>query len=205
MSKVSWEEKGEHEDSSRSKQMKAHSETPLDNWGTPWACRGLPLQFAQKRKGDPTLRSGLGMPGQAGHTSEWPIIVRISWEFLISLALQRNLRAIAWLSSPSTPSPPYSSPTPQPDPVSQSQPTSQVSKHITRLCALEPAHLVQPPHGELPLFLPFFTPYLEEPVQIPNLRSGVPSWDSPVYCLSIEFWTHHFQGTLSLRNLSVAR
>ena len=90
----------------------------------------------------PTLCSGMGMPGQAGHTSEWPIIVRISWEFLISLALQRNLRATAWLSSPNTLSIPYSSPVPHPDPVSRRQSTSQVSKHITRLCALEPAHMV---------------------------------------------------------------
>ena len=52
--------------------------------GLPWVTgdtagmRGLPLQVAHKWKGDLTLCSGMGMPGQAGHTSEWPIIVRIS-------------------------------------------------------------------------------------------------------------------------------
>lgn len=77
------------------------------------------------------------------------------------------------------PSPPYSSPTAHPDPVSQSQPTSQFSEIHHTLMRSEPAHLVQPPHGELPLFLPFFTPYLEEQIQIPNLRSGIPSLLTP--------------------------
>ena len=40
--------------------MKAQSESPLENWGTLWACRGLPLRFAQKWKGDPLCVQGWG-------------------------------------------------------------------------------------------------------------------------------------------------
>ena len=83
--------------------------------------RGLPLQVAHKWKGDLTLCSGMGMPGQAGHTSEWPVTVRIS--NFPSTAKESESHRLALLSK--HPLTPLLYPHPQPDPGSRSQSTSR--------------------------------------------------------------------------------